>query len=285
MALTRRALLGGSAVAVAGLGVGGALVERDVLPGRPWLHERLGLNGPDGTIPDVAVGPTATGTVQSTLVSPRPAYRVLYPPGSRIGDALPVVICLHGARSSAAGWSDLVGLPQFLAASGHAMALALVDGDSSYWQAHEGGDYGRMVLEELLPVLGRRGLEIDRPAWLGWSMGGYGVLRLSAERHRTGDANGPVLAVSPALWPSYDDTAPGAFQDRAQYDAATALLDDVPVTTTRVDCGTGDPFYRNVVDFTDGRDLTVSFERGSHDAGYWTRVLPDQLDWLAARLG
>lgn len=46
-----------------------------------------------------------------------------------------------------------LGLPQFLAASGQRLVLALVDGGShSYWQAHDDGDPGRMVVEEFLPL-------------------------------------------------------------------------------------------------------------------------------------
>lgn len=284
MGVRRRVLLGGAAaglVAVAGVG----LVEEDVLPGRVRLHRLLGLNGGAGTIPDVDIGPVVSGTLPSSLAPSDPDFRIVYPPGSRPGDRLPLVMVLHYAGGSADRCMTALGLPQFLAASGLDMALALVDGGRSYWQAHEDGDPGRMVLEEMLPLLGERGLDATAPAWLGWSMGGYGVLRIAAERQRGGLPNGPVLAVSPALWPSFDEVSPGSFRDQAQYDAAMELLDEEQVPDERVDCGTGDPFFRNVEEWSRDTSVETHFEGGGHDGAYWRRELPDQLAWLGDRLG
>ncbi len=56
------------------------------------------------------------------------------------------------------------------------------------------------------------------------------------------------------------------------------------VPDRRIDCGTGDPFYRNVREFADGTDIETHFSGGGHDAGYWTRMLPDELAWLGERL-
>lgn len=285
MPLRRRtALLAGAASLAAGV-AGVALVEEDVLPGRPFLHRTLGLNGRDGTVPDVPIGRIVAGTLSSALVAPDPAYRLVYPPDARPGDRLPLVVVLHPAGGGAEETMTSLGLPQFLAASGQRLVLALVDGGShSYWQAHDDGDPGRMVVEEFLPWLDTRGLDVAEAGWLGWSMGGYGVLHLAAERHAAGLAVGPVCAVSPALWPRYDEVAPGAFRDRPQYEEAMRLLDTEDVPQRRVDCGTGDPFSRNVRDFADGTDIETHFDAGGHDVGYWTRMLPDQLAWLGARL-
>ncbi|MEZ5192950.1 MAG: hypothetical protein R2734_10850 [Nocardioides sp.] len=52
----------------------------------------------------------------------------------------------------------------------------------------------------------------------------------------------------------------------------------------RLDCGTGDPFYRTVRSWADELGIAGEFEAGGHDAGYWRRVLPGQLAWLGARL-
>ena len=63
-------------------------------------------------------------------------------------------------------------------------------------------------------------------------------------------------------------------------------LDGIPV---RVDCGTGDPFYREaqayVEGFSDDADVTSTFEPGGHDAAYWRRMLPAQLAFLGERVG
>ena len=38
-----------------------------------------------------------------------------------------------------------------------------------------------MVLDELLPMLGSMGLDTSRVGFMGWSMGGYGAMRLGAK--------------------------------------------------------------------------------------------------------
>ncbi len=115
-------------------------------------------------------------------------------------------------------------------------------------------------------------------------MGGLGVLALGAELAADG-VDVPVLAVSPALWPEYDQVAAvSAFDDEQQYDDCMALARAELVTGTRVDCGTGDPFYRDVREVLEDSDVEQHYEPGAHDAAYWTRELPDQLDWLAEGL-
>ena len=112
-----------------------------------------------------------------------------------------------------------------------------------------------MVVEEFLPMLAERGLRAapaDRIGLLGWSMGGYGALRL-------GGLLGPdrvaaVCAVSPAMWADPGDASRSGFADAAEYDEFTVQgrqddLDGIPV---RIDCGTGDQFYRAVEDYADG---------------------------------
>ena len=62
-----------------------------------------------------------------------------------------------------------------------------------------------------------------------------------------------------------------------------ADLDGIAV---RVDCGTGDPFYRDVQGYVDGfdRPVTSTFEPGAHDPAYWRRLLPAELAFLGGRL-
>ncbi len=284
MHLSRRALLGAGGLLTA-TGVGGGLVEHDLLPGRTTAHELLGLNGEAGEIPEVAPGPRAEGVLNSDLVDLRPRYWISYPPGTRPGDRMPVVVALHGAGSTAEGWCDRLGLDAFLAASGHRMAVAAVDGGtSSFWhERSDGQDAGRMLLEEFLPVLAERGLDLGACALLGWSMGGLGALLAGARLAEDGPPP-PVLAVSPALWPAYDQAMPGAFDTEEQYDACMALVDRGLDLDCRVDCGTGDPFYRDVRTVLEGHDVPQHYAAGAHDPAYWTRVLPGQLDWLATRL-
>jgi pimeloyl-ACP methyl ester carboxylesterase len=281
MRVSRRGVLAGLGLATAGVAGAGTLVEYDVLPGRPLAHRLLGLDGEAGHVPDAEPGPRATGTLPSDHVDTDPGYVLLYPPGAKPGDPLPTVVLPHGAHSSAARKIDSMGLDRFLAASGRRLALAAVDGgDHSYWHARaDGQDAGAMVLEDFFPFLHSLGL--DPQALWGWSMGGSGALALSATE--AGRQLGGVMAVSPALFPSFDDASPDAFDDRGQYDDVMALIRS-PRPWTRVDCGTGDPFYRNDLEVLDGLDVETHYSPGAHDTAYWTRVAGSELAWLADRV-
>lgn len=81
-----------------------------------------------------------------------------------------LVISLHGKGGNAAASWDL-GLHEAAASAG--LAFAAVDGGNYYWHARSAGvDPGAMVIDDLLPVLGDHGAPLERPAFLGWSMGG-----------------------------------------------------------------------------------------------------------------
>ena len=55
--MSRRALLTGGVAVTAGAVGAGVGVAQGVLPGRPRLQARLGLNGEAGVVPDVEPGP------------------------------------------------------------------------------------------------------------------------------------------------------------------------------------------------------------------------------------
>lgn len=277
MRVTRRGLLLGSG---AGLGVavsGGALVEYDVLPGRVWAYEHLGLNGDDGTIPDVEPGELTRGTLDGA------GWWVSRPPGAT--GPLPVVLALHGARMTVETLLEEFGLDRFLAASGGQFAVAAIDGGpSGYWHPRaDGRDPRGLVLDRFLPLLASEGLDATAPGLLGWSMGGYGALLLATEL----ETPGPVLAVSPAVWPHHGDAAPGAFDGAADFEewGVFGRADSLARLDARVDCGRGDPFFRNVLALHEEvPELEVRIEAGGHDDSYWARELPGQLAWLGARL-
>lgn len=264
---------GGGVAAVAG---SGALIEYDVLPGRSRLYDALGLNGDAGTIPHVDPGDLTRGTLDGA------DWWVSRPPGST--GTLPVVLALHGARMTPDQLLDR-GLDRFLAASGQQFAIAAIHGGSNdYWHPREDGrDPRALVLDRFLPLLAAEGLEVSTPGLLGWSMGGYGAMLFATEL----DAVGPVLAVSPALWPDYYGSSPGAFDDQADFED-WGLFDrreGLESRTVRIDCGRGDVFYRNVLEFADGLpSADLNIEAGGHDWDYWTRELPGQLTWLGRRL-
>lgn len=284
MRLTRRTVLLSGAGGLAAAATAGTLVEYDVLPGRTPAHRLLGLTGEAGVIPDVVPGKRAEGELTSEFVDQDPHFVISYPPGARVGDDLPVVVALHGAGRTAEAWFDELGIDEFLADSGHQFAIAAVDGGlRSFWHERTSGDDpARMVLEEFLPALSERGL---RPAGLlGWSMGGLGALMLGALLAAE-DQPVPVVAVSPALWPEYAQAMSSAFDTQQQYDDVMALVrEELGDGEVRVDCGTADPFYRDVLRVVPD-DVEQHYSQGAHESAYWTRVLPAELDWLAERIG
>jgi pimeloyl-ACP methyl ester carboxylesterase len=275
---------------LAGVALG---VEQGVLPGRPFVQEHLGLNGEDGVIPDVEPGPELEASFTSAARGGiEVGWSLILPPG---GDqvALPLVVALHwlGVDHRAMTGNEL-GLDRYLAQyvqdGGTPFAIAAPDGGRGYWHPHEGDDAGAMVTDELLPMLQQRGYDTGTIGLLGWSMGGYGALRLAGLRGP--GATAAVVASSPALWSDPDDASGDGFSDAAEYDEYSVFheqrqLDGIPV---RVDIGTGDPFYRDVQDYVDGfpasAHVTSTFEAGGHTPGYWRRMLPAQLDFLGSGL-
>jgi S-formylglutathione hydrolase FrmB len=179
-------------------------------------------------------------------------------------------------------------LDRFLAAAvgqgATPFAMASVDGGESYWHARvDGDDAGAMVVDEFLPLLADHGLDVGRVAFFGWSMGGYGALRLAGRLGR--DRVVAATATSPALWHRFADAAPGAFDDTADFDRATVFgrqreLDGIRV---RVDCGEEDPFYAATQDYVEGFRVHPAggFRPGSHDVGYWRRMAPAQVRFIA----
>jgi hypothetical protein len=286
---TRRTFLIGGGVVAAGLVAAGAGVEQGLLPGRPFVQAHLGLNGEDGVIPDVEPGPELEDSFTSAARGGvEVGWSLILPPG---GDqaTLPLVVALHwlGVDHRSLTGGEL-GLDRYLAQhvrdGGAPFAIAAPDGGTGYWHPHDGDDAGAMVTDELLPILQQRGYDTTRIGLLGWSMGGYGALRLGGLRGF--EATTAVVASSPALWSDPDDASSSGFADAGEYKTYSVFHDQgrlagIPV---RVDVGTGDPFYRDVQDyvggFPDPSDVTSSFEPGGHTPGYWRRMLPAQLDFL-----
>ena len=291
MAITRRTLVasaGAAAVVVAGAGVA---VDEGWLPGRTRLRVALGMTGTAGHTPGVAPGHVVSGSfVSQHRLGAATGWSVVYP-GPDV-EELPVLIVLHGLGGDHTTSLTVLGMDRFLAAAVAGgvpgFALATVDGGTTYWHPRPSGeDAGAMVLDEFLPLLTRQGLRTERLAFHGWSMGGYGSLRLAAllgpPRVRA------VGAMSAALWTDPAQASTSGFADATEYEQFTVLghqrdLDGIAV---RLDCGTDDPFYAAdrayVTEFA--RPITSTFEPGGHDSAYWTRMLPAQLAFVGRALG
>ena len=291
-AVSRRSLLGGGALVAVGAGAGALALNESALPSQSWFYRHLGLDGADGRIPTAQPGRRVSGVMTSKARGGQPCgWTVVWPPGAR--QDLPVAVVLHGRDNNhTSAFSDsYLALDRYLAAAiGRGtppFALASVDGGDTYWHARaDGSDAAAMVVDEFLPLLARQGLDVDLPGFLGWSMGGYGVLHIAGMLGASRAA--VVTAMSPALWYDYEDTAPGAFDDRLDFADATVMgrqpsLDGIAV---RVDCGLGDPFAAATRDYREGFERTPAggLQRGDHDLGYWRRMAGPHVEFLGAAL-
>jgi pimeloyl-ACP methyl ester carboxylesterase len=192
----------------------------------------------------------------------------------------PVVVVLHGKGGDASHAFRIMKLQDHVREAG--VTLASVDGGDHYWHARRVGvDTGAMVIDDFIPLVRREAGYEGKVAFLGWSMGGYGSLLLASQL-------GPekvfaVVAESAALWTDAGVSAPGAFDDREDFEAhdvfdRTDVLSRIPV---RMDCGRSDPFVPGNTAF--GKALPsaeLTFDRGGHTAEYWTSHGGPQLRWV-----
>lgn len=251
------------------------LVDRGVLPGQHRLHTLLGEDGPAGAIPDLSPGTIERGEAHGV------PWALCRPKRPRATPRL--VIALGGRDATIDDALDNVGLARFLAASGANLALLVVDGGSSYYhRRRDGSDVGAVVLNELVPMVGTRGIDVGRPGFYGWSMGGYGALLLASRRRRLGLPVAAVAVSSAALWRNAGDSAAGAFDDAADFDRndVFARIADFRGVPLRVDCGLDDPFYQGDKRFAVLSGAEAHFGAGAHDDAFWSRVFPAQLAWL-----
>jgi S-formylglutathione hydrolase FrmB len=147
-------------------------------------------------------------------------------------------------------------------------------GESSYFHRRAGGDWGRYVLDEVIPQAIRR-LHADpkRIAIGGISMGGFGaysIARLAPHRFCA------VGGHSAALWRSGGETAPGAFDDAEDF----ARNDLIAIARARgraawgsarlwLDGGTEDPFRPGGAALAAALGITMRHWPGAHEGDYW----------------
>ena len=209
---SRRRVLTGVLGGLAGLAGAGAagfeLVEHGVLPGKQELDQL------DGACSVAAPplrfrppGPSRSGTFLSRARHRPVGYTAAWPPGHHPGDALPLVVMLHGFGADHTNTLTSMSPAQAVALEVDGvplppMAMVTVDGGGGYWNPHPHDDPMQMVVGELVPMcqalnLGRAPQRIGT---MGISMGGYGALLL-AEKYPGLFA--AVAAISPAVWTKY----------------------------------------------------------------------------------
>ena len=270
--ISRRTMIGGSAVAAGGAA---ALATGQSERGRRWLHSVGVIDGPDATPPEVSA-PVSWHTLNSGLAPAAVTWGIYTPPNTEA-----LLVCLHGRNADARFTFDEIRLHEFVAASELPAAVVAVDGgSSSYWhRRRDGRDPLAMVFDELLPAVAEFVPEV--PLFLvGWSMGGYGAL-LGASEHP--EAVAGAIASAPALWRSFSEAAPGAFDDESDFreNNLFARVESLRTEAVRLDCGDNDPFAANVRLFA--REIpsaVVRVREGFHDPATWRSFVPEQLRFL-----
>ena len=236
------------------------------------LKREIGL-GPDPFIPDAPEGEVRLEKVDSAARGRSVELFTAVPEGHGDGAGLPVVLIMHGASATAADFQPF-GLARFLTQAvrdgAEPFVLAGADGGVTRWQGDgSGDDPTAMMTDEMPGWLADRGFDSERRALWGWSMGGYGALRL-AER-APGYARA-VAAFSPAM-----GTGDPVFSDA---DALAGL----PVALW---CGTDDPLYDAVQAFAEGlpeEPEIASYSEGAHTRVFWNDQTLDCFDFLSQHL-
>lgn len=267
--MDRRTLLLGGGCA-AGLAAIGALAW-PVLPDRA---KRLVGLGEDPWLPDSPLGTVSLETVYSQARGTDVQLYTAVPAGHGDGSGLPVVVVLHGASATAADFVSFQ-LGRFVTAAAEQGAqpfvLAGADGGVLHWEPQPDGDDPQlMVLEEVPAWLAERGFDVSRKAAWGWSMGGYGVLRL-AER-------APQWATATAAF------SPAVSEGDAVFSGAAGLAGH----RLGLWCGTSDPFYdevRALLDVLPTPPAVTTFDEGGHTRVFWNQHTLEAFEFLAESLG
>jgi S-formylglutathione hydrolase FrmB len=234
-------------------------------------------------------------TVHSRFVGRDLQELAAVPAGVAPGERRPLVVFLHGRGGHPGDFFKSEFYAELARLGPRAPIVVQLDGGNhSYWHDRRGGRWGRYVLEEAIPAaINRLGADPKRVAIGGISMGGFGAFDLA---RRAGP--GRFCAVgghSPAFWLSAGDTAPGAFDDAADFSRHDVYrwvrthrraFGRVPLW---IDHGDQDPFSAADGQIVralraDGSSLTTHVWRGRHDSAYWRAHTASYLRFYADAL-
>jgi S-formylglutathione hydrolase FrmB len=216
-------------------------------------------------------------------------------PGSGGSSRRPLLVFLHGRNDSDSSYTNDEAFFKALATLGaRAPIIAFPDGGvDSYWHNRQTGRWGDYVINEVIPQVVRRfDADPTRVAIGGISMGGFGAYDLALSHP------GRFCAVgghSPALWLRGADTAPGAFDDAADFTRndviARVRSDPNAFGGAKVwnDAGDRDPFLISDSAFAaalhEGQTpVVVERWHGAHDRSYWDRHWRQYLRFYANAL-
>ena len=223
-------------------------------------------------------------TVRSEAVGEDLGVNVIVPAQAGRRGSRSLLVFLHGRGGDEETFNDAVfsGLPSLHGR--RAPIFAFPDGgDHGYWHNRREGDWDKYVMREVIPTVVRRfGVDPQRLAIGGISMGGFGAYDIALHHP------GRFCAVgghSPALWFAGSETAPGAFDNAADFernDVVEAVQDNPNAfgdARVWIDYGNEDPFRAYDEGFIDAlsagsADLTAHSWPGGHTGSYWNSHWP-----------
>lgn len=234
-------------------------------------------------------------TVQSGATDRNLGVEVVVPAKAPPRGERTLLVFLHGRGGSEETFTGNEVVYEGLAKLGaRAPVVAFPDGgDHSYWHDRDSGRWERYVMREVIPKVTRRlGVDPRRVAIGGISMGGFGAYNLALHHPQRFCAVGGHSA---ALWFDGGETAPGAFDDAADFDrndvVGTVRRDPHAFGEMRVwnDYGDEDPFRvynQGFVGYLKAgpADLSAHSWPGGHDGDYWNRRWPAYLRFYANSL-
>jgi S-formylglutathione hydrolase FrmB len=231
-------------------------------------------------------------TIDSRLVHKRLGETLVLPAHSS-GRGRPLLVFLHG-KGGDQNSTLTDAMFAALAAQGSAAPDVVFPngGGDSYWHRRSSGDWARYVVDEVLPrALALSGADSRRVAIGGISMGGFGALDIARLYPRRFCAIG---AHSAAVWFHGADTAPGAFDDAADFKrndmiALARRSNPYGRTPLWIDVGRTDPFASS--DTALARELRAhhahvrfTLAAGGHDSDYWSAHWPSYMRFYARAL-
>ena len=156
-------------------------------------------------------------------------------------------------------------------------------GEDSYWHDRADGHWGRYVVSEVIPrALEESDADPERVAIGGISMGGFGaydIARLYPARFCA------VGGHSPAIWTEGGQSAPGAFDDAADFArhdvVAAARAGSFRPEDFWLDRGDEDPFIPGDDALAQAMGVEVHRYPGEHDREYWDAHWPEYLRFYA----
>jgi S-formylglutathione hydrolase FrmB len=222
--------------------------------------------------------------IHSKAASRDLGVNVIVPPNAGPEGERSLLVFLHGRGGYEGTFNDAVfrGLPSLHGRRGPVVAFP-AGGVHGYWHDRADGDWEKWVMDEVIPLVVRRfGIDPQRLAIGGISMGGFGAYDIALKNP------GRFCAVgghSPALWFDGSETAPGAFDDAADFernDVVEAVQNDPEAfgeAKVWNDYGTEDPFRPYDEGFVQAMeagntDFVTHSWPGAHEGGYWDAHWP-----------